>query len=195
MNPQSNYFKEIISKLERLVKREYLFSAFLGAQYSFIVGVSTLTIFSLFEMIWHFHSIVRTVLFFLFLVIFGSIFVYFFLLKILNYFHLFRKTDYFNTANKAGKHFPDIKDDLVNAMQIVSEKNEGKIYSQDLIDASFQNIYNKTRTIKFESIIDFSIAKKRLIYVVFTLLVSSALFIMIPNLREASFRIINFTFE
>ncbi len=195
MNSQSNYFKEIITKLERLVKREYLFSAVLGAQISIIVGVATFAIFSLIEMIWHFPSIVRTVLFFLFLVIFGGAFAYLFLLKLLKYFHLFRNTDYFNTAKKAGKHFPDIKDDLVNAMQIVSEQNEGRIYSQDLIDASFQNIYNKTRETKFESIIDFSIVKKRLIYVAFALLVSSALFIMIPSIREASFRIINFNRE
>ncbi len=195
MNPQSDYFKETIFKLEQLVKREYLFSAFLGVQISFLTGVTLFTIFSLVEMLWHFSSVVRTVLFFLLVVIFGAVFIYLFLLPLLKYFRLFRKADYFKTANKVGKHFPDIKDDLVNAMQIVSGQKNKNYYSQSLIDASFQNVYNKTKEIKFESIVNFSKTKKYLLYVGGVFLFSVILFLLIPNIRTASFRLLNYDQE
>ncbi|HUX94064.1 MAG TPA: DUF4175 family protein [Ignavibacteriaceae bacterium] len=195
MNPQSDYFKETIFKLEQLVKREYLFSAFLGIQISFLTGVILFTIFSLVEMLWHFSSVVRTVLFFLLVVIFGAVFIYLFLLPLLKYFKLFRKADYFKTANKVGKHFPDIKDDLVNAMQIVSGQKNKNYYSQSLIDASFQNVYNKTKGIKFESIVNFSKTKKYLLYVGGVFLFSVILFLLIPNIRTASFRLLNYNKE
>ncbi len=195
MNPQSDYFKETIFKLEQLVKREYLFSAFFGVQISFLTGVILFTIFSLVEMLWHFSSVVRTVLFFLLVVIFGAVFIYLFLLPLLKYFKLFRKADYFKTANKVGKHFPDIKDDLVNAMQIVSGQKNKNYYSQSLIDASFQNVYNKTKEIKFESIVNFSKTKKYLLYVGGVFLFSVILFLLIPNIRTASFRLLNYNQE
>ncbi|MHB8339320.1 MAG: DUF4175 family protein [Ignavibacteriaceae bacterium] len=195
MNPQSDYFKETIFKLEQLVKREYLFSAFLGVQISFLTGVILFTIFSLVEMLWHFSSVVRTVLFFLLVVIFGAVFIYLFLLPLLKYFKLFRKADYFKTANKVGKNFPDIKDDLVNAMQIVSGQKNKNYYSQSLIDASFQNVYNKTKEIKFESIVNFSKTKKFLLYVGCVFLFSVILFLLIPNIRTASFRLLNYNKE
>ncbi|MHB9012923.1 MAG: DUF4175 family protein [Ignavibacteriaceae bacterium] len=195
MNPQSDYFKETIFKLEQLVKREYLFSAFLGVQISFLTGVILFTIFSLVEMLWHFSSVVRTVLFFLLVVIFGAVFIYLFLLPLLKYFKLFRKADYFKTANKVGKNFPDIKDDLVNAMQIVSGQKNKNYYSQSLIDASFQNVYNKTKEIKFESIVNFSKTKKFLLYVGGVFLFSVILFLLIPNIRTASFRLLNYNKE
>jgi len=72
----SNYYKEIINKLEKLTKKEYILFALLGIQISFLVGVVIFTLFVFLEMLGHFSSTVRTVLFFIFLVLFIGTFLY-----------------------------------------------------------------------------------------------------------------------
>ena len=62
MGTESNYYKEIIGKLESLTKREYTFFASLGIQSAVMAGVSVFTFFALLEMLFHFSYAVRTIL-------------------------------------------------------------------------------------------------------------------------------------
>ena len=151
----SNYYKEIINKLEKLTKREYILVASLGIQISILLIIIVFTIFVFSEMAGHFSSNVRTILFFIFLVISIGSFLYLFVLPLFKYFNIFRKTNYHKTADKIGRNFPSIKDDLLNAMQLVSVDNSKYKYSEKLINAAFLNIYEKTKQIKFESIVNF----------------------------------------
>ena len=189
----SSYYKEIISKLEKLTKREYILFASLGIQNSFIIGLTAFFLFSLLEMTGHFSSAVRTIFFFIFLVLFLGSFLYLFVLPLFNCFNIFRRTDYHKVAGRVGKNFPFIKDDLLNAMQLVSVDNSAYRYSEKLINAAFLQIYEKTKQIKFESIVNFSKAKKHLSYFSSAAIICFALFLFIPGLKGASNRLINFS--
>ncbi len=188
----SNYYKEIINKLEKLTRREYILFASLGIQTSVMIGVVTFALFTFLEMIWHFSSEVRTVLFFVLLVLFIGSFLYLFVLPLLKYFNIFRKTNYQKVADRVGRKFPSIKDDLLNAMQLVSVDNSTYKYSEKLINAAFLHIYERTKEIKFESIINFNKAKKLLSYFGSVIIFCFALFTFIPGLKAASNRLINF---
>ncbi len=188
----SNYYKEIINKLEKLTKREYILFASLGIQTSVMIGVVTFALFAILEMIWHFSSNIRTVLFFVFLVFFLGSFLYLFVLPLFKYFNIFRRTNYQKVADKVGKNFPSIKDDLLNAMQLVSVDNSTYKYSEKLINAAFLNVYERTKQIKFESIVKFNAAKKYLLYFGSGLVFCFALFAFVPGLKAASNRLINF---
>ena len=61
---ESGYYKEIINKLEKLTKKEYILVALLGIQTSLIVSLAAFVLFSFSEMIGHFSSIV-TIFFYL----------------------------------------------------------------------------------------------------------------------------------
>ena len=189
----SGYYKEIINKLEKLTKKEYILVALLGIQISLIVSVAVFVLFSFSEMIGHFSSAVRTVLFFIFLVFLVGSFLYLFILPLFKYFNIFRKTNYHNVADKVGKNFPFIKDDLLNAMQLVSVDNSTYKYSEKLINAAFLNIYEKTKQVKFESIVSFNKAKKYFTYFSSLTVFSVILFAFIPGLIGASNRLINFS--
>lgn len=189
----SNYYKEIINKLEKLKKREYILFASLGIQTSLIIGLTAFILFSLLEMIGHFSSAARTIFFFVFLVLFIGSFLYSFILPLFNYFSIFRRTDYHKVADRVGRNFPFIKDDLLNAMQLVSVENSIYKYSEKLINAAFLQIYEKTKQIKFESIINFSKAKKYLSYFSSVTIFCFALFLFIPGLEGASKRLVNFS--
>jgi hypothetical protein len=192
MGTDSNYYKEIISRLENLTKKEYAYIASLGIQTAILIGISLFTFFAFIEMLFNFSSVVRTVLMFLFLVSTIGAIGYLFLLPMLKYFHFFRKTDYYKTAGKVGNSFPDVKDDLLNAMQLVSYENRNNLYSSSLINAAFLQVYNKTKSIKFESIVSFRKAKELLLYSTGAIILAFVLLFFVPGLHAASGRLLQF---
>jgi hypothetical protein len=195
LGTDSGYYKEIIGKLNNLTKKEYIYYASLGIQFAVITGVSAFFIFSVIEMLARFSITGRTILFFLFVLAAAGAFVYYFLRPAAGYLNLFTKTDYFSTAKKVGQNFPLIKDDLLNAMQLVSFDESKNRYSPGLIDAAFKQIYNKTRTVEFEKIISFKKSRDLLLYTIGIIVFVSASFLLVPGLQAASSRLINFSTE
>src|SRR3972149_9167545 len=195
MGTESKYYQEIIHKLEKLVKKEYFLFAAIGIQAALLIGVLIYTTFTFSEALFHFNSAVRTILFLTFLFFTAGVFVFLFVIPVLKYFNVFRTTDYFSVAKKTGKSFPPIKDDLLNAMQLVSEESNRNSYSPVLIDAAFQNVYDKTKTVHFESIIKFDKAKELLKYLIGIVAVCVIMFSFVPSLRAAGSRLINFADE
>ena len=98
--------------------------------------------------------------------------------------------DYVETSKKIGAHFPEIKDELANAVQLLKENNS--YYSTQLIEAAFQNVYNKTANLDFNHIVNFAPAKKYLRIGLFTFLTSFLIISFVPGLNSAAFRLINF---
>lgn len=190
-----SFYKEIIGKLELLIKKEYFALFLFGLLLTFIIIVSAFTLFSLFELAAYSKSIVRTIIFFTFMLISISSIGYWILLPLLKYFDAFRKWDYFYSAKRVGLHFPEIKDDLLNAMQLVSSDKNNSLYSTSLLDAAFKNVYERAKPIKFESIVDFSKAKKLLIYFLSIFIFCVLLFAFVPGLQAASSRLVNFNQE
>ena len=191
----TSFYKEIISKLELLVKKEYFALFLLGLFAALIITVGTFTVFSLVELISYFNSTIRTVLFFVFLLISIGAISYLIILPLLKYFNVIGGRDYFYSANKVGKYFPEIKDDLLNAMQLVSSDKNNSLYSTSLLDAAFKNVYERAKPVKFESIVDFSKAKKLAKYFVLLFAFCASLFVFVPGLQAASIRLINFNQE
>ncbi len=195
LGTESKYYKEIISKLEKLVKREYSFFAVIGLQSVLLIGALTYTTFTILEALFHFNTFIRTVFFFIFLLFTGAAFVIMLVNPLLKYFNIFRKTNYHKVAEKAGNNFQFIKDDLLNAMQLVSGETDKKNYSSLLIDAAFLNIYNRTKAIEFESVVSFKKARELFRYLSVVIAVCLLLFVLVTPLQAAAFRLIHFNRE
>ena len=191
----TSFYKEIISKLELLVKKEYFELLLFGLFAALIITIGTFTVFSLVEMISYFNSTIRTVLFFIFLLISIGAISYLIILPLLKYFNVIGGRNYFYSANKVGKYFPEIKDDLLNAMQLVSSDKTKTIYSPALLDAAFKNVYERAKPIKFESIVDLSKVKKLAKYFILLFAFCALLFVFVPGLQAASNRLISFNQE
>jgi len=94
MTPELNNYKEIIDKLERFVKKEYVRIASVGIETSILAVVLIFTFFVFLEVLFHFSSGVRTIIFLLIILIFLSLFIVRFIIPYLKYFNFFRKSDY-----------------------------------------------------------------------------------------------------
>lgn len=192
---KSKFYIEIINKLISLNKKEHKLAAAIGIQTWLIITLLTLTGFITIETIGNFSSVVRTVFFFIISFISIVSFGIFFLYPLLKHFELIEKFDHYKTAYKVGLHFPEIKDDLVNAMQLVSIDEQKRIFSMTLVEAAFKEVYGKTKTIQFEKIVSFQKAKELLLYTLIVVFVFAGLIIFVPGLQAASNRIVNFTEE
>ena len=151
----SGFYKEIIAKLETLIRKEYSELIIRGIIFSLIIGISAFVLFSFVEWIGFTKSIVRTILFLVLLIILIASIGYQILLPLLKYFNVFQNRNYQQSACKVGRFFPEIKDDLLNALQLVSTDKSNSIYSTSLLDAAFKNVYERSKPIRFESIVDF----------------------------------------
>jgi Domain of unknown function (DUF4175) len=195
MGTESKYYKELISKIERFVRKEYLHLIITGILQTFMIAVSCLLFFTILEYFGNFSSAVRTVFFFVsLLVLFASI-NYFILIPTFRYFNLFRKETHFDAAKRVGFFFPSLKDELLNSLQLVSDSEQNKFYSLSLIDAAFKKVYTKSGGVKFESVVKFDKAK-RLSRSALVLLVTAILLIgFVPPIKAAANRFINFSKE
>ena len=59
-----------------------------------------------------------------------------------------------DTARRIGGQFPEIKDHLLNAMQLVADESNQKKYSPDLIAAAFADVLRRTGSMDFHKIVD-----------------------------------------
>ena len=190
-----NFYNEIIDKLEQLIKKEYFVLFLLGLLTVLIIIVSIFALLSLFELVAYSKSIVRTILFLIFVFISLASLGYLVIIPLLKYFNVFKNRDYYNSASKVGIYFPEVKDDLINALQLVSTHKSNTFYSTVLLDAAFKNVYERTKPIQFASIVDFKKVKKLSVYFFSLFAFCVFLFVLIPGLQAASNRLIDFNQE
>lgn len=195
MGTESKYYKEIIGKIERFIKKESLNLIITGILRTLILTTSVFLIFTLTEFFGNFNSTVRTIFFFFTLLILFTSVNYFILIPTLRYFNLFRKETYFDAAKRVGIFFPSLKDELLNSLQLVSDSESNKFYSHSLVDAAFKKVYSKSGALKFESAVNFDEAKSLSKSFLILVISSAVLFAFISPIRAAAGRVLNFNQE
>lgn len=194
MKSESKYYQEILNRLEITDRKEYLRLFLQGLINTGLISVSVFVLLSLVEMIFNFSSLIRTVLFFCFLMVIFSAFLYWVLIPASKYFRLFTKRNYFETAAKVGNYFPEIKDDLKNVMQLVAV-SDTKLYSSVLVNAAFRSVYNKTSKIRFDSLVKFDLLKKPALRLVALVVFTLMLLLVFPGFSGATSRFLQFDQE
>ena len=184
-----NFINEIEQKLRAVVANEKRRNGLKRLSY-FIISFCVLIFFVISLEAFSFFGIAtRTVLFyssFFIIIAFAAALIYPVVKDIIYYKH----PDYVATAKKVGLAFPEIKDDLANAIQIFKENNSN--YSSQLINASFESIYNKSQKYDFNQVVNFSEAKKLVRTAEIVFIISFAAIIFTPFLNSAAYRIFNY---
>ncbi|MEW6702265.1 MAG: DUF4175 family protein, partial [Bacteroidota bacterium] len=181
---------KIQNKLRDVVKRDKHIN---GLKRFFVFISAACVVFLaivLLEAAGNFDSGFRTVLFWLmigFVLFTFGLYVAFTFVKDFLY---YKNPDYVKIAKKVGAHFPAIKDELANTVQLMNESNRN--YSNQLVEAAFKNVYNKTEKLDFNQAVDFYIAKKFIRIGSIVFLFTAVLIALVPSFSSASYRLINF---
>ncbi|MGH2576016.1 MAG: DUF4175 family protein [Ignavibacteria bacterium] len=99
-------------------------------------------------------------------------------------------------AKKIGSFFPDIKDNLLNAIQIYDyTKKQKKIFSNELVTESIHQVNKKTEGFDFTSTVSFKRNNFVTIFLVISILFFTSLFLIFPNVFQVSaYRLINYNY-
>ena len=180
--------KEIVYRLNRYKRKYHLNLILRGSIYILTVLLSAFLFFNLIEFQFHSNSIVRAFLFFGYIIICLVVLYKWLFIHLLKLFVKKKQISDEGAAKKIGDFFPDVKDKLVNLVQL--NKTEDK---NELLLASINQRSNQMQFISFETAISLKENIRYIKYLVLPFLAIALLGILSPTtLIEPSKRIIQF---
>ncbi len=181
----------LIKKLDQFIRKYYINKLIKGSLYTIALIIGLFVLFNLLEYYYYFDKGVRKIFFFSF--IGASLFSlgYWVLLPLSNYFKLGKVISHYQAADIIGKHFTNVKDKLLNILQL-QEQHQSSGNNNALVLASIDQKSEDIKLTPFHSAIDLTKNKKYLSYALPPLLILFAiLFVNAAIIKEGTTRIVN----
>ncbi len=186
-----NTYEALVERLDEFIRKYYKNLLIKGALFSVGIWVTFFLIINVLEYFGNFSTTVRTILFYCFLG--GSLWVFtqYILITLLKYFRLGKTLSYEQSAKIIGDYFPEVKDKLLNILQL-NQNSTDCTGAEDLIEASINQKIKQLSPISFNKAVDFSKNKKYLRYTIIPVLGFTVIFFAFPSfIIEPSKRIIH----
>ena len=193
----SNY-NLLIEKLDAFIRKYYKNQLIRGAIYSFTLLLAFYLAVTTLEYFGHFSTTLRTILFYSF--IGGNIFIigkY----VVVPLRHLYRFGKIISREQAAviiGQHFPEVKDKLLNVLQLHQQAEETSAeqrVSRELVLAGIDQKTIELKPVPFSSAINFGENKKYLRYAFIPLLILVVIIVAAPSMiKESTKRLIEHNF-
>ncbi|MFN3587759.1 MAG: DUF4175 family protein [Spirosomataceae bacterium] len=172
----------ILLQIKEYKKKYYQNQLIRGLFIGLSIILITFLVISTSEYFGHFSQILRAVLFFFFLSVCSYVF-FFLVFKPIFYLIGFRKSiSDEGAAQLIGSHFPEIKDKLLNTLQLSSMNTS----ENDLIQASIQQKSNELTVFKFDQAIDFTKNKKFLPFLLIPFFITLFILLASPSFFSSS---------
>ncbi len=155
-------FNNIQNKLEQFIKRYHTNELLKGAILFFAIGLLYFLFTLLIEHFLWLNTTARTLLFWLFILVEITLLVTFIVIPLAKLFKLKRGIDYNQSAKIIGQHFPEVKDKLLNVIQL-----NGSTDKSDLLLASIDQKSKELKPIPFKLAVNF---KKNLSYLKYAII-------------------------
>ncbi len=182
----------LIEKLDGFIRKFYINQLLRGALYTVGSLLGLFILLNVAEYYLYFGTGVRTAMFWGFLTLSAAAIYQWVALPLLHYFHLGKVISHEQAAQIIGQHFTDVKDKLLNILQLKQQSNNA-IYAE-LINASINQKSNEIKLVPFQSAIDLGKNRKYLRYVLPPVMMLLFLLLGAPNiLREGTKRLWNST--
>ena len=187
---QTNY-ELLISKLDRFIRKYYVNKLIRGLLYSTGIIIGLFILFNVLEYNYYFDRSVRKGFFYSFLAISGFSLAYLVLLPLLQYFKLGSVISHEKAAAIVGEHFINVKDKLLNVLQLKQQSDLAGKHS-DLLMASVDQKSEDIKLTPFRKAIDLSKNKKYLRYALPPfLLLLGIFFVNADIIKDGTSRIVN----
>jgi len=180
----SGNYKNLIEKLDEFIRKYYKNLLIRGLIYStglvllFFVSITVLEYFA------HFNSIVRTVLFYSFLISTMYVLVKFIAIPLSKLYKYGKIISYTDASNIIGKHFPSVQDKLLNVLQLQSQNQSAEASSNhyQLIEASIDQKTRELKPIPFTAAVDLSENRRYLKFALIPILLITVILFAAPSL-------------
>ncbi|MBK8704479.1 MAG: DUF4175 domain-containing protein [Saprospiraceae bacterium] len=189
MASQDNY-RLLIEKLDQFIRKYYINQLIRGTLYSVAVILLMFLSVNFLEHYFFFPSGTRRALFFSFVGVSGLALAYWVLTPLLHYFRLGKVISHERAAQIIGSHFTDVKDKLLNILQLRQQADHAT--QRELILASIDQKSEEIKPIPFKAAINLSQNKKYLRYALPPLMLLLVILLAAPSIiRESTDRLIH----
>jgi len=190
----NNNYQLLIEKLDEFIRKFYVNQLIRGGLYSIALILALFLGLNFLEHEFYFHSGIRATLFWSFVGISGAALTFWALLPLIHYFKLGLVISHEQAAKIIGQHFADVKDKLLNVLQL-RQQADGASH-KELILASINQKSERIKLVPFKKAIDLSQNRKYLRYALPPLLLLFILLFAAPSLiKDSTARLIKYNKE
>ena len=165
-----NHFDEIKSKLEGFIRRYYISALIKGAMLFFGFGLLYAFFWIIIESFFWFSTTARTIVFWSLISFETILFIKFLLIPFLSYLRIRSGIDYHDASKIIGDFFPEIKDKLLNAIQLNNQPQT------EFVIASIQQKTAEFKFLSFKKAVRFKDNLKYLKYAILPVFVILAVY-------------------
>jgi hypothetical protein len=156
-------YQILIRKLDEFIRKYYRNQLIRGSLLFLAILLVSYLLFVILEYFWHFGTVPRSILFYLFLILNGSSLVYLVADPLLKIRRIGKVISHEQAATIIGKHFGEIKDKLLNTLQLKKLETSGE-ENIELLKAGIEQKITQLRPVPFMRAIDLSKNRKFLKY-------------------------------
>ncbi len=180
----SGNYQSLIQKLDEFIRKYYKNQVLRGLIYStglvllFFISVTALEYFA------HFNTVIRTTLFYLFIATTLFVLVKYIAIPLSKLYKFGKVISYTDASAIIGLHFSNVKDKLLNVLQLQSLQNDQQPSSGNysLLEASIEQKTKELKPVPFSSAVDFSENKKYLKYALIPVLLITVILFSAPSI-------------
>lgn len=181
----------ILSSLDKFIRKYYKNRMIKGILYALALLLSLFLVIVLLEHFGYFSTTVRAILFWSYLIVSLAVIVYYVLIPLAKMFRLGKVISYEEAARIVGNHFPEVKDKLLNLLQL---QQHGDSSSDDLLRAAIAQKTAQLKPIPFQQAVDTRSNRKYIKYAAIPLAIILLLLLFSPTLlTQPSHRITHYT--
>lgn len=160
MSQMKDNYQLLIQRLDKFIRKYYINKLIRGSLYSVALVLGLFIIMSVAENYMYFTMGTRKVLFFSFIGVSALAVGRWVALPLMNYFNLGKVISHERAANIIGNHFTDVKDKLLNVLQLKEQSSSSQYTS--LINASINQKIGDLKPVPFRSAINLGENRKYL---------------------------------
>lgn len=161
----NNNYSYLIYKIDEFIRKYYLNKVVRGLIYLIASFLASYLLVTLAEYYGNFSSLVRTILFYGFLLLNGVILIHWIIIPLFSFYNLGKHISHEQASEIIGQHFSHIKDKLLNTLQLKKLAEENNL-QKTLIEASINQKINDLKPIPFSSAIRINENRKYLKYAI-----------------------------
>lgn len=172
----TNNFNILVNKLNQFRFKYYIFRLLKGTLLTLFILIALFTVFSLVEYFVYLSSDARKLLFFGFLIFAVLLAIQFIFVPFLKLLHVLRPIDAKTSAAVIRKHFSEIKDKLVNVLELHDMNDSGS--SQEILLASIDQKIGELGVFDFSQAVQYKNLRIVLLYFSLSLIITAGIFLV-----------------
>ncbi len=181
----------LIEKLDGFIRRYYKNQLIRGAVYAVLAALITFLLVISLEYFGRYNSTVRAVLFYSFIAVTMYFVVRYIVIPLAQMYRIGKTLNYRQAAQIIGTHFPEVKDKLLNTLELQESLQSGT--HSELLNAAIEQKTVQMKPVPFSAAVDMKKSLRYARFVVLPILIYALIYLIAPSMiSDGSKRVLRY---